>query len=290
MSPNLAGALLMTGSMAFFTLNDTLIKLIGQDLPLFQVIALRGALATALIWALARALGKLSFRMGTRDRMLVGVRCLTELSTTYFFLTALLLMPLANITAILQMLPLTVTLAAAIIFREAVGWRRLSAILVGFCGMLLIVRPGPDGFSDGAIYALLAVLSITVRDLCARAMSSQVQSLTVTLLTSAVVTVAAGLAAVSEPWVPVTGIQAGMIVVAALLIGGGYLFSVMVMRVGDVAFTSTFRYSGLLWALLLGWLVFGDWPGPVTMAGAVLVVSAGAFTLYRERAQARAKS
>jgi S-adenosylmethionine uptake transporter len=289
-SPNLAGALLMTGSMAFFTLNDTLIKLIGQDLPLFQVIALRGALATALIWALARALGKLSFRMGTRDRMLVGVRCLTELSTTYFFLTALLLMPLANITAILQMLPLTVTLAAAIIFREAVGWRRLSAILVGFCGMLLIVRPGPDGFSDGAIYALLAVLSITVRDLCARAMSSQVQSLTVTLLTSAVVTVAAGLAAVSEPWVPVTGIQAGMIVVAALLIGGGYLFSVMVMRVGDVAFTSTFRYSGLLWALLLGWLVFGDWPGPVTMAGAVLVVSAGAFTLYRERAQARAKS
>lgn len=290
MSPNLAGALLMTGSMAFFTLNDTLIKLIGQDLPLFQVIALRGALATALIWALARALGKLSFRMGARDRVLVGVRCLTELSTTYFFLTALLLMPLANITAILQMLPLTVTLAAAIIFREAVGWRRLSAILVGFCGMLLIVRPGPDGFSDGAIYALLAVLSITVRDLCARAMSSQVQSLTVTLLTSAVVTVAAGLAAVSEPWVPVTGIQAGMIVVAALLIGGGYLFSVMVMRVGDVAFTSTFRYSGLLWALLLGWLVFGDWPGPVTMAGAVLVVSAGAFTLYRERAQARAKS
>lgn len=290
MSPNLAGALLMTGSMAFFTLNDTLIKLIGQDLPLFQVIALRGALATALIWALARALGKLSFRMGARDRVLVGVRCLTELSTTYFFLTALLLMPLANITAILQMLPLTVTLAAAIIFREAVGWRRLSAILVGFCGMLLIVRPGPDGFSDGAIYALLAVLSITVRDLCARAMSSQVQSLTVTLLTSAVVTVAAGLAAASEPWVPVTGIQAGMIVVAALLIGGGYLFSVMVMRVGDVAFTSTFRYSGLLWALLLGWLVFGDWPGPVTMAGAVLVVSAGAFTLYRERAQARAKS
>ena len=290
MSPNVLGALLMMGSMACFTVNDTLIKLIGQELPLFQIIALRGLLASVLIYVLARHLGKLRFRMARRDWILVGARSLSELLTTYFFLTALLVMPLANITAILQMLPLTVTLAAALVFREQVGWRRLAAILVGFCGMLLIVRPGPDGFSMGAIYALLAVASITVRDMCARAMSPAVQSMTVTLATSLIVTVAAGFASLGSTWEPVSGPQSGIIAAAALLIGGGYLLSVMVMRVGDVSFTSTFRYSGLLWALLLGWLVFGDWPDLITMTGAALVVGSGVFTLYRERLHARAKT
>ena len=276
--------------MAFFTFNDALIKIIGQDLPLFQIIMLRGMLTTVLVFLLARQLGKLRFALSRRDWILIGGRSLAELITTFFFLTALLVMPLANITAILQMLPLTLTLGAAIVFREAVGWRRLSAILIGFLGMQLIVRPGPEGFADGAIYAVLAVLSITIRDLCARAMSADVPSMTVTLVTSIVVTVAAAFVSLSEPWQAVSTTQGAMIVAAALLIGGGYLFSVMVMRVGDVSFTSTFRYSGLIWALLLGWLVFGDWPDALTLLGAALVVGAGAFALYRERVRSGAKA
>jgi S-adenosylmethionine uptake transporter len=150
--------------------------------------------------------------------------------------------------------------------------------------MLLIVRPGPEGFSIYAIYALIAVLSVTVRDLITRRMSVHVPSLTVTLATSVTITVSAGIASATTGWQPATFDAGVMIACAAVFVLIGYLCSVMVMREGDVGFIAPFRYSSLLWALALGWVVFGDWPDAVTMAGAVLVVGAGLFTLFRERA------
>ncbi len=284
MSPNVKGALLMMGSMAGFTINDTLIKLAGEQVPLFQMVAMRGALATVLVYLLARHLGALHLNFPRHDKWLIAARCLAELSATFFFLTALLHMPLANVTAVLQALPLTVTLGAVLFFREKIGWRRIVAIGLGFTGMLLIVRPGPEGFSIYAIYALIAVLSVTVRDLITRRMSVHVPSLTVTLATSVTITVSAGIASATTGWQPVPFDAGVMIACAAVFVLIGYLCSVMVMREGDVGFIAPFRYSSLLWALALGWVVFGDWPDAVTMAGAVLVVGAGLFTLFRERA------
>ncbi|WP_170754426.1 DMT family transporter [Ruegeria lacuscaerulensis] len=284
MSPNIKGALLMMGSMAGFTINDTLIKLAGEQVPLFQMVAMRGALATVLVYLLARHLGALHLNFPRHDKWLIAARCLAELSATFFFLTALLHMPLANVTAVLQALPLTVTLGAVLFFREQIGWRRIVAIGLGFTGMLLIVRPGPEGFSIYAIYALIAVLSVTVRDLITRRMSVHVPSLTVTLATSVTITVSAGIASATTGWQPVPFDAGVMIACAAVFVLIGYLCSVMVMREGDVGFIAPFRYSSLLWALALGWVVFGDWPDAVTMAGAVLVVGAGLFTLFRERA------
>ncbi len=283
MTPNVKGALLMMGSMAAFTVNDTLVKVALQDLPLFQMIAIRGAVATALVYLLARHLGALNLDFPRHDKWLVALRCVSELSATFFFLTALKHMPLANVTAVLQALPLTVTLGAALIFGERIGWRRIVAIALGFSGMLLIVRPGPDGFSLYAFYALVAVVSVTARDLITRRMSAEVPSMVVTLATSLTITVTAAGASVFEGWVPIPLAAGTLTVSAAVFVLGGYLFSVMVMRVGEVGFVAPFRYSSLIWALVLGWLVFGDWPDPVTMLGATLVVGAGLFTLFRER-------
>lgn len=283
MSPNTQGALLMMASMAAFTFNDALVKLVGAQLPLFQIITLRGLVASILIYGLARKLGKLRLGLSRKDWALIGVRSLSEVGATYLFLTALMAMPLANVTAVLQVLPLTVTLGAALFFREPVGWRRLLAILIGFCGMLLIVRPGPDGFSTGAIYALLAVVCVTVRDLATRRMSSEVPSLQVTLLGALSVTVFAAAASAGTEWVSMSWSQVTMLVAASVFILLAYSCSVMVMRVGEIGFVSPFRYSGLVWALILGWIVFGDWPDAVTMLGAAIVVLTGVFTLYRER-------
>ncbi|KIC45340.1 membrane protein [Ruegeria sp. ANG-S4] len=283
MTPNVKGALLMMGSMAAFTVNDALVKVVGQDMPLFQLVALRGALATLLIYLLARNLGALHLNFSHHDRWLIALRCLSELSATFFFLTALMHMPLANVTAVLQVLPLTVTLGAALFFGEHIGWRRILAIGMGFAGMLLIVRPGPEGFSIYAIYALIAVVSVTLRDLITRRMSPEVPSMVVTLATSLSITLTAGFASAVEGWVAVpipSGLMLGSSAVFVLM---GYLFSVMVMRVGEVGFVAPFRYSSLIWALALGWLVFGDWPDSITMIGATLVVGAGLFTLFRER-------
>ncbi|WP_226689201.1 DMT family transporter [Ruegeria arenilitoris] len=283
MTPNVKGALLMMGSMAAFTINDALIKAAGAEVPLFQMVAMRGFLATVLVFLLARHLGALHLNFPRHDKWLVVIRCLAELSATFFFLTALLHMPLANVTAVLQALPLTVTLGAVLFFREQIGWRRVLAIVLGFVGMLLIVRPGPDGFSIYAIYALIAVASVTARDLITRRMSVHVPSLAVTLATSLTITVSAGIATVATGWEPVP-VGAGLMVAsAAVFVLGGYLFSVMVMRVGEVGFVAPFRYSSLIWALGLGWLIFGEWPDTITMFGATLVVGAGLFTLFRER-------
>ena len=283
MSKNTLGALLMTASMAAYTLNDALIKLTDGALPLGQLLALRGILTVVLIYALARHLGPLSWTFSRADWRLISVRALAEVGAAYFFVTALLNLPLANVTAILQVLPLTVTVGSVLFFRETVGWRRGLAIGMGFIGMLLIVRPGPDGFSIYALYALGAVLSVTVRDLVTRRLSPEAPSLTIAMISAIVVCAFFAALSLGETWQPVTPRLGVLIAGSSVFIIGAYYFSVQVMRTGDVSFVAPFRYTGLLWALMLGLLVFGDWPDLTTLLGAGIVVAAGLFTFLRER-------
>ncbi|KIN77920.1 DMT family transporter [Sulfitobacter mediterraneus] len=283
MSPNLVGALLMMASMACFVVSDAVLKLTGGAVPLFQLLFLRGLISCALILVTKGRLGALHFDIARRDWALIMIRAVTEAMIAYFFLTALFNMPLANLTAILQCVPLTVTLASAIFLREAVGWRRMVAIAVGFVGVLLIVKPGAEGFNVWSLYAVIAMLGVTFRDLITRKLSPSVPSMTVTLVTALTVLIAAGLASLTEPWVAVDPSVGLLIAASAVLVLGGYFFSIHVMRIGDVSFIAPFRYTGLVWALLLGFVFFGEWPGWMTLTGAGIVVGTGIFTLYRER-------
>ncbi len=282
MTDNLRGALLMMASMATFTLNDACIKLLAQDLPTFQAVTLRGLAATTLMVALAHWTGALRQPIPRGDRGKVALRSAAEVAAFLPFILALTHMPLANITAILQALPLTITAAGAILLGEKVGWRRWVAIAVGLLGVLIIVRPGPDGFDAWALLAVLAVIMITVRDLITRRLSPDVPSLKVAALTAAAVTLLGIALTTRETWQPVSQGQGALVAGAALFIIGGYLFSVMAIRVGDLAVTTPFRYTAILWGLLLGWAVFGDWPDPLTLAGAALVTATGLYTLWRE--------
>lgn len=283
LSENIRGAALMTGSMAAFTANDAMMKTLSGELPLSQAIFLRGILTTVLMLVVARQMGALRFRFARRDWARIAVRTLTDVATAYFFLTALYNMPLANATAILQSLPLTVTLAGAVFLGEAVGWRRMVAILVGFVGVLMIVQPGAAGFTTYSIYALIAVALVTVRDLVTRGMSDDIPSITVALVNATAVMVVFGAASAFETWRPVSTPSAAALVGAAITIILAYTFAVAAMRQGEIGAVTPFRYTGLLWALLLGWAVFGDWPDAITLAGCVLIVASGLFTLYRER-------
>lgn len=279
----------MMGSMAAFTINDTMMKAMSGEVPLFQLLFLRGVLTTVLVAMIAARMGALRARPTRRDWGLIGWRAVAETGAAYFFLTALFHMPLANVTAILQMMPLTVTLAAWIFLREPVGWRRLLAIAVGFVGVMLIVRPGAADFNSYSIYALVAVGFATLRDLVTRQMSAATPSMLVTLVTSAVVMVAFGLAGLGGEWVAMTGREIGLTAGAGLMIIGGYLFAIMVMRVGEISVVAPFRYTGLIWALVLGWSIFGDWPDTLTLFGAAIVAGSGLFTFWRESRLARAE-
>ena len=283
MSPNLIGALLMMASMASFTLNDTMLKLTAGAVPLFQLLFVRGLISCGLLAVVGRQLGPMHFRLLRRDWWIVLARAGTEVVIAYFFLSALFNMPIANITAIMQVVPLTVTLASALILREAVGWRRMLAIAVGFCGVMLIVRPGAEGFNIWSVYALCAVLGVTARDLITRQLSPSVPGMTVTFVTALAVMVAAGLASLSADWVSLSWDLLLVIAGSSVFIIGGYFFSIQVMRIGDVSYIAPFRYTGLIWALILGWFVFGDWPTNLTLIGAAIVVVTGIFSFYREQ-------
>ncbi len=283
LSDNARGVLLMTAGMAAFTANDACMKALSDELPLFQAIFLRGVATCLVLFAAARATGGLDLRLPARDLRLLALRTAAEVGAAYFFISALFSAPLANVTAILQALPLTVTLAAAVFLGEAVGWRRWVAIGVGFLGVLLIVRPGPEGFDTASVFAVVAVACVTVRDLSTRQMSARVPSLSVALAAAAGVTLFAGLGAVGIDWRPVGPREALQLAGATVFIIGGYVTLVLAVRVGETGVVAPFRYTSLVWALALGFLVFGDWPQPTTLMGAAIVVATGVFTLYRER-------
>ncbi len=280
---NTRAALFMMLSMAAFTFNDACMKALSDELPLFQAVFLRGLATSVFITIAAAATGALRFSFPRRDWILVGVRALAEVAAAYFFISALFNMPIANATAILQALPLTVTLAGAVFLGEAVGWRRLSAILIGLCGVLMVIQPGAAGFNSYSIYAVLAVLAVTVRDLSARKVSRAVPSITVALIAAVAVTVAAGLASISIDWVRPSTLGWAQLAGSSIFIIVAYVFSVMTMRIGDIAAVTPFRYTSLLWALVLGFFIFGEWPDRFTMLGAAIIVGTGIFTLLRER-------
>ena len=282
MHDNAKGSLFMVGAMIGFTINDALIKIIGGHIPLFRMVFLRGIPATAFLLLLAWRMGILRVNAPRKDWVLVLLRAAMEVGAAYFFISALLRMELANVTAVLQVLPLSVALGAAIVFREPMGWRRLLAIVIGFCGVMLIVRPGPDGFTEQSIYALIAVGLVTIRDLASRRMSKAMPSIMGAAISSGAVGLSAGLASLSEPWVAISWVDVGYLASAAIVVALAYLCSVLAMRVGEITFIAPFRYSGLIAALIIGLIVFGEWPDALTMLGAGIVVATGLFTLYRE--------
>jgi len=273
----------MMASMGGFVLNDTLMKSLAGEVPLFQAILVRGLVATALLGALAGARGVLTYRVAGADRWRLGVRMAAEVGATACFLNALFHMPIANATAILLVMPLAVTLAGALVLGERVGWRRYTAILVGFVGVLVIVRPGGAGFNAYALSALAAVGFLVVRDLVTRRFAKDVPSVFVALATAVAITVLGALVSLAGTWVPLAVDDVAVLAAAAVCLVVGYLFGVMTMRVGDIGFVSPFRYTVLIWALLLGVVVFGEVPDALTLVGSALVVATGLYTFHRER-------
>jgi drug/metabolite transporter (DMT)-like permease len=272
----------MLAAMAAFVVNDSLVKLLTADLAVPQLIAVRGLMATGLLGALGWWRG-LSFSLRILSEPLVMLRTFGDVTCTLFYISALGSLPLANASAIFQALPLTVTLGAALFLQELVGWRRWSAIGVGFVGVLIIVRPGLAGFTSASLYVLASVICAAIRDLATRRLPLEIPSLLVSVVACLGVTITGALLVPATGWVPLTRGHLGMLGLAAVMIGVGYVFIVSAMRVGDMGFVAPFRYSVLLFALLIGFFCFGDVPDAFVLLGSLIVVLSGGYTLYRER-------
>lgn len=290
LSPNMRGAALMSASMAGFALNDTALKYGGADLGLFPAIFVRGIFAVFLMGVFAYAFGAFSNLPKAKDIRLIGIRSFAEIGATLAFLTALFNLPLANITALLQATPLSIALAAAIFLSEPIGRKRIAAIVVGFIGVMIIVRPGLDGFNAYALLGLVAVAFVTLRDLTARQLSPKVPTLLVAFVASVAIMFTGGVGIiVTQTWQTPTPFELSILGLSAVFLMIGYYCSVATMRVGDVAIVSSFRYTVMIWAIALGWLVFGDVPDMWTIIGMLVILSAGLFTMWRERKLAKSQ-
>ena len=290
MTDNIRGALFMVGSMICFAVNDAIIKSLGGVLPIFQTLAVRGGIVVIVLAFMVMRSGWRVQELRRRDKMILLLRVAAEVGAAFFIVTALFNMELANMTAILQILPLTIPLAAFIFLREPLGWRRLLAIFIGFLGMLFIVKPGSDGFNVYSLYCLAAVICVTIRDLTARSLGGKLSSQEMSFFAAIGVFCAASVATMFEPWVAISLTSWAALGSASLAILLGYLVSVYAIRTGDVSFTAQFRYIGLIAALILGYVFFGEWPDRLALMGAAIIVGTGAFTLYRQRASRRVKS
>lgn len=272
----------MLAAQAAFTANDTCVKLVTESLPLGETMVLRNALASLYILVYAAFAGGLSIPADT-PRRAFSWRLVGEIGSTLLFLWALVRMPIADITAIGQITPLAITAAGAIFLGEPVGWRRWTAAFVGLAGVLLIVQPGTSAFTWAAIIALASNGFGVLRDLATRVIGPGLSTLTLTL-TSIMTVMVAGLFFIPfETWHVPSGREAAILIVGAALLILGYALLIISMRTGDLATVSPFRYSAVLWALLSGYVLWGELPNVPSSIGIAIVVAAGLYALHRQR-------
>jgi drug/metabolite transporter (DMT)-like permease len=281
---NRRGILAMAGGMACFVTNDALVKYVSQTLPAAQLIFLRGVFATLLLLVIAQAMGALGRTASLLDRRVL-LRAGFDAFATMTYLVSLFHLPIANATAINMATPLFITLFAVIAFGEKVGGGRWLAIATGFAGVLLVVQPTGAAFNAYALLCLGGTLLHAGRDLTTRVIDRSIPSLLVTLSTAVAVTLLAGVWSLFSPWQDVNARQVGLLAAASVFLSGGYFLLTVSMRGGEMSVIAPFRYTGLLFALVLGFLVWGDVPNALARGGIALLVAAGLYVLHSERAR-----
>ena len=282
---NLKGIAALSAGMAFLVGNDIFLKLASPDLPFGQLVFIRGVIATVLIVIACSAVGVLGQWRQIFAGPVMG-RSLANMFSSFFYINALFHLPIANVTSIMQATPLLLTAMAALALKEDVGWRRWLAIAIGFGGVLLIVRPDAGGFNVYALFAVAAIGFVAARDLFTKVVKTDVPSLVVTLATSLVVTVGAGIYSLVEGWSPISTGELVLVVASATCLVCGYHAVIVAFRSGEVAVIAPFRFSIVIWAIIAGYFIWNEAPDLFTLAGIGLIVAMGAYTFHRERIRA----
>ena len=273
----------MVLSMAAFAVEDVFFKAATASLPVGLALVFMGVVGVFLFAGLSWRAGEPVWHPAILTRPLL-VRTAFELAGRLGYGLALALTPLSSASAILQAAPLVVTLGAVFVFGERVGWRRWSAIAVGFVGVLIILRPGLDAFEPASLFAVMGMVGFAARDLATRASPPAMSMAQLGSLGFAVLIVA-GLVHVAwsgqAPVLPGAA-DAARLAVAACFGALAYGALTQAMRTGAIGAVAPFRYSRLIFAFLLAYLVFGERPDAATWIGAALILSSGLYTLSRQ--------
>jgi drug/metabolite transporter (DMT)-like permease len=283
MIDNLRGSLWMVAAMAGFAVEDMFLKSVAASLPVGQILMIFGAGGMMGFALLAMRRGERILHPAILSPAIL-IRCLFEVAGRLFYTLAIALTPLSSASAILQATPLVVVMGAALVFGERVGWRRWAAIAVGFAGVLIILRPGLDGFTPLSLLAVLGMLGFAGRDLATRAAPPVLSNLQLGVFGFAMmVPTGALLLAVSGGAVLPSALAAGQLAAATGIGVLAYYALTSAMRIGEVSVVTPFRYTRLVFALILGATVFGERPDAATLLGSAVIVTSGIYTLLRSR-------
>lgn len=284
-SANVRGASLMVLAMLGFAVEDMLIKQMAAGMPVGQAIVLMSLGGVLIYGSWAKSKGESLLRREMLQPAMI-VRNVAEIIGMIGFVSAIALTALSTASAILQATPLVVTLGAALVLGEDVGWRRWTAIIVGLLGVLLIIKPGAADFEATSLLAVLGVLGLAARDLATQRVTQTV-STTVISFYAFVTSIMGGfillaLGVTGSSWVVPSPPDTIRLVIAGLIGIGAYYAIVTATRVGEMSVIAPFRYTRLVFALILGAFAFGERPDALTLLGAVIVVTSGIYTLLRE--------
>ncbi|MDP2817977.1 MAG: DMT family transporter [Polaromonas sp.] len=277
----------MVGAMGCFVTNDALVKFASQSMPSAQLIFIRGFMSVLLVLAVAHALGATP-RLREATRGWVAVRALVDAIATMLYLGSLFHLPIGNATAINLAAPLFMTMFAALFMAERVRGARWLAVGFGFLGVLLVIQPRAEGFNTWALVCLLGTLFHAARDLMTRRIHAGIPSILITLATAVAVTVVSGVGSLLQGWQSFGLFEFGLLGLASVFLTGGYYFIINSMRHGEMTLVAPFRYSGLLFALVLGYGVWGEVPNTLAWFGIALLIASGLYVLVSEKRRAPA--
>ena len=272
----------MVLAMAGFAIEDAFIKYVADQIPPGQILMIIGALGGAVLWAIAKRQGIQVFSK-TFFMPAVMLRNLADFAGTLGFVKAITTIPLSVASTIAQAMPLVITMGAALIFKETVGWRRWSAIGVGLTGVLIIMRPGFEGFDPNALWAVLAIFGLGGRDLAVRAVPKDIPNTLLATYGFFMLIVAGGILLAFSGGASMPDTHGSLMLIAATGIGIlAYYAITLASRIGEVSVISPFRYTRIVFALILGITIFGERPDLLTYLGMALIVGSGVYTVVRE--------
>lgn len=285
MSNSLKGIFCLITAGAILAFTDGLSKFLTAGYPPGQILFFRSVFVfipiAIMVWR------KGGFRtVLIVDRRGQLMRGLFAVITSFLFMIAIKHMPLADITAIMFATPIIMTALAPYFLGEEVGWRRWTAVIIGFSGILLMIRPSGEALFWPALLALAATFFNSFRDLATRHLSRTEDANGIMICTTACVMLG-GFGSLFFAWRAPDLEGLALFALTGVLQGIGQYFLVVAFLFGEAVVVAPFRYFALIWATLYGYLMFGDIPGLDTLSGATIVVGSGLFIFYREARKSR---
>ena len=277
----LRAGLFMVLAMGSFVSNDTLIKLVGESLPVGEIIMVRGFMAFLVIAAICLQQGVITGISHLTAPVVIARNCL-DLISTIAFVTALMHMQIANLTAVMQAVPLAVAVLSMVFLREHVGLRRMTAIILGFIGVVMIVKPSIASFNIYEALALIIVFGVALRDIVTKRIPARIPTFVIALGNAGFVTVGGAVLCLMQGFQWPELWQFGLLAMAAVFLASGYLFMVATLRLGDLSGTAPFRYSIMVFAIISGIVVFAEFPDWISILGMALIVGTGLYAAHRE--------